>query len=161
MSQSRGSVQTPDDGTKDTDEADDSILNPSGKGEHIAVTETDEETGREDTYEADDSILNPTGKGEHTEVTESREAVPMIMRLRKATRKTKAKMIVTTAMAMKATVMVVKAKAILPAAMIAATRTATITMVMRLIPATMGTLIATARVMNRDVSLIVTAVTAA
>ena len=46
-------------------------------------------------------------------------------------------------------------------AMIAVTRTATITMVMRLIPATMGTLIATARVMNRDVSLIVTAVTAA
>jgi hypothetical protein len=54
-------------------EADDSILNPSGKCEHIAVTETDEETGREDTYEADDSILNPTGKGEHTEVTESRD----------------------------------------------------------------------------------------
>ena len=66
-------TETREDGTKDTYEADDSILNPSGKGDHIAVTETDEETGREDTYEADDSILNPSGKGEHTEVTESRD----------------------------------------------------------------------------------------
>ena len=42
--------------TKDTYEADDSILNPSGKGEHTEVTET-EDDGTENTYEADDSIL--------------------------------------------------------------------------------------------------------
>jgi hypothetical protein len=44
--------------TKDTYEVDDSILNPSGKGEHTEVTET-EDDGTENTYEADDSILNP------------------------------------------------------------------------------------------------------
>ncbi len=41
--------------TKDTYEADDSILNPSGKGEHTEVTET-EDDGTENTYEADDSL---------------------------------------------------------------------------------------------------------
>lgn len=50
-----------DNDTKDTYEADDSILNPSGKGEHTEVTETEEE-GTEKTYEADDSIFNPAAK---------------------------------------------------------------------------------------------------
>jgi hypothetical protein len=61
-----------DQDTKDTYDADDSILNPSDKGEHTEVTETDAE-GNEDTYDADDSILNPSGKGGHTEVTEPRD----------------------------------------------------------------------------------------
>jgi hypothetical protein len=87
-----------------------------------------------DTYEADDRILNPGGK-----------------------------MILTTARAMTATViltvMVVKAKAILPAAMRTVTRTATRAMVTTLIPATMVTVIATAMAANRNGYLIVTAVT--
>lgn len=45
-----------DNDTKDTYEADDSILNPTGKGEHTEVTET-EEDGTENTYEADGSTL--------------------------------------------------------------------------------------------------------
>jgi hypothetical protein len=50
-------------------EADDSILNPGGKGEHTEVTDANDEgehtevtetrdDGTKDTYEADDSILN-------------------------------------------------------------------------------------------------------
>ena len=58
-------------------------------------------------------------------------------------------MIVTTAMAMKATVIVLKAKSILPAAMVAVTRTARITMVMRLIPATMVMVMVIATAMAR------------
>lgn len=68
----RQEIYLGDKDTRDTYEADDSILNPGGKGEHTEVTETDDEGG-ENTYDADDSILNPSGKGEHTEVTETRD----------------------------------------------------------------------------------------